>query len=59
MSKYVCREEGCGKGPDTGHGLYRTSPKGELFEGACEGHYSGTPDPIVQAIEQHNQEERS
>ncbi len=61
MSKYVCREPGCGRGPGnkTGHGLYRTSPKGEPFEGACRDHYDGEPDPIVSAIELHNEVARA
>ncbi len=58
MSKYVCREPGCDHGTGTGHALYRTSPKGEPFEGACRDHYEGEPDPIVSLIELHNQRGR-
>jgi hypothetical protein len=51
---YECREQGCGRGPATGHALYRTSPKGDNFEGACDEHFSGETDPIVQAIQDRN-----
>jgi hypothetical protein len=51
-------EPGCTKGRDTGHALYRTSPKGELFEGKCAEHAPDKVDPIVAAIEYHNQQQR-
>lgn len=57
-STYVCVEPGCTRGRDSGHALYRTSAKGELFEGKCEEHFPGLPDPVAKAVEQRNQELR-
>ena len=54
MSRYECAEEGCERGPATGHALHRTSPKGELFEGKCTDHFPGEPDPIALMIERDN-----
>lgn len=53
--RYVCTEPECERGRASGHALYRTSPKGELFEGRCAEHY-GDSDPVAQAIEDRNQE---
>lgn len=55
MSRYECAQEGCDRGPASGHALHRTSPKGELFEGKCGEHFEGVADPIAQAIEDRNQ----
>lgn len=51
---YECTEDGCHKGPATGHALHRTSPKGQEFEGKCTEHFEGTPDPIAVIIENDN-----
>jgi hypothetical protein len=55
MSRYICTEPGCDKGRSSGHVLYRTSPKGELFEGRCAEHFGGEVDPVAQVIEDDNQ----
>ena len=55
---YECIELGCSRGKESGHALYRTSAKGEFFEGKCELHYEGVPDPITQAIEKRNLAQR-
>ena len=52
---YVCLENGCDKGPATGHALHRVSPKGQDFEGKCTDHFEGQGDPIALAIEDRNQ----
>lgn len=49
MTTYTCTYPGCENGPATGHALFRTSPKGELFKGACKEH-TPHPDPEVAAI---------
>lgn len=50
----TCDYEGCEHGIETGHALYRVSPKGEPFVGLCEEHYAGEPDEIARTIEQAN-----
>lgn len=50
----VCVEVGCSRGIATGFALYRTSPKGEMFEGKCEEHFDGEIEPIAQMVEQRN-----
>lgn len=40
--RYTCSEPGCIRGRATGHALFRTSPKGELFEGKCRDHLNGS-----------------
>jgi hypothetical protein len=56
----VCDYEGCTKGIDTGHALYRISPKGkgEKFVGLCEENYVGEPEPVAKIIEQANHRKR-
>jgi hypothetical protein len=51
-----CDEPGCHNGIETGHALYRTSPKGEDWEGKCEEHFTGQIEPIAQLIERRNME---
>jgi hypothetical protein len=53
-SRYTCTEPGCRRGRTSGHALYRTSPKGELFEGRCEEHFDAEVEPIAQMIEERN-----
>lgn len=52
----VCDHEGCENGIDTGHALYRVSPKGpgKPFVGLCSEHYVGDVDPVTPIIEQAN-----
>lgn len=49
----VCDYEGCENGIDTGHVLYRVSPKGkgQCFVGLCKGHYVGETIPVAEVIE--------
>lgn len=54
-SRYTCAKDGCERGVRSGHALYRTSPKGELFQGRCEEHFDGEPEPVAQMIEDRNQ----
>lgn len=58
MSLWQCDYEGCKNGLETGHALYRTSPKGEPFVGLCSEHYAGPEDPVAAAIEDHNRRRR-
>lgn len=59
MARFTCAEEGCSKGAATGNAIYRTSPKGQPFEGKCLDHYDGPSLDkgvigVVQAIEDDN-----
>lgn len=54
LNRFTCKEKGCERSIANGDAIYRTSPKGELFEGKCEEHYGGVSDPIVKAIEAWN-----
>jgi len=49
-SRYDCKEPSCERGRATGHPIYRTSEKGQPFEGACAEHYTGPLDTLVKAI---------
>lgn len=53
----VCDHQGCTNGIDTGHALYRVSPKGpgQPFVGLCSEHYAGEVDPVSPLIERANQ----
>jgi len=56
VSNLVCAHEGCEKGVETGHALYRISPTGpgQKFVGMCEEHYDGEPDPVAKTFEEDN-----
>ena len=51
---YECIEPGCTKHPKDGWAIYRTSPKGEDFEGKCEEHFEDEIEPIAKWIEERN-----
>lgn len=54
----TCDHEGCVNGIDSGHALYRVSPKGpgQPFVGLCSEHYVGERDPVSPIIEEANQQ---
>lgn len=49
MTVHACSTEGCYRTAFDG-GIYRTSPKGEPFEGKCAEHYPGPIDPLVRDV---------
>lgn len=56
--KYECAEPECRRGRYTGDALYRVSAKGEPFEGKCDEHFEGVPDPVTQAVQARNRTQR-
>ena len=48
----ICTFPGCERGPENGHALYRTSPKGKgvSFEGRCSEHMGALVDPLVREV---------
>lgn len=56
---FQCCVPGCSKNANDGYAIYRTSPKGEPFEGMCGEHRPGTFDEpdVAGMIEQESRKE--